>query len=50
MTIGQLFEGLAARKTVWSKRDGVIKHRAVSAASTIKPKKKIETVKSTKEN
>ena len=49
MTIGQLFEALGCRKTVWTKRGGEMSKREVSAVSTITPRKKIETIKESKE-
>ena len=49
MTIGQLFETLGGRKTVWSKRGDTVSKREVSAVSTITPRKKIETVKESQE-
>lgn len=48
MTIGQLFETLGGRKTVWTKRGGDLSKREVSAVSSITPRKKIETIKESK--
>ena len=49
MTIGQLFENLGGRKTVWTKRGDTVSKREVSAVSTITPRKKIETIKESQE-
>ena len=45
MTVTQLFENTAGRKTVWTKRGDVITKREVSAIHSILPRNKIETVK-----
>lgn len=45
MTVTQLFENMAGRKTVWTKRDGVVTKREVSAIHSVRPKNKLETVK-----
>lgn len=49
MTIDQIFESSASRKTVWSKRGEEISKREVSAVSNIQPRKSIEVVKESKD-
>lgn len=48
MTVNQLFENSATRKTVWTKRGDQVSKREVSAVSSVRPRVKIETIKESK--
>ena len=45
MTVTQLFENMAGRKTVWTKRGGEVTKREASTILSVRPRNKIETVK-----
>jgi hypothetical protein len=45
MTVSQIFENAALRKTVWTKSGGDLTKRSVSSVSSVKPRNKIATVK-----
>lgn len=47
MTLTQLFEASGRHKIVWSKRGDKVDKRVVSSASSIVPRKEIETVSKT---
>ncbi len=48
MTVDQLFENTATRKTVWTKRGDQVSKREVCADSTVRPRVKIEPIKESK--
>ena len=45
MTVREIFENMAGRKTVWTKRGNEVSKREVMTVSTIRPRSKLEVVK-----